>query len=125
MSYAVYLVTSIGAPRDHHAIFVETNKDLTGYIYQVTGNIQTGMIYGHRSSNRPEEDSTSFLAKTYIGKVSQADYDRIQPVIEAIPPPSKQFDGPKRINPGVPLRRCQEWTEEAIGALIDNGILQC
>ncbi|KAH8760019.1 hypothetical protein BGZ57DRAFT_932085 [Hyaloscypha finlandica] len=33
MSYNVFLTAYIGAPRDHHAIFVETAADGTGYIF--------------------------------------------------------------------------------------------
>lgn len=36
----------------------------------------------------------------------------------------KQFNGPKRIEPSVPLRRCQEWTDESIRALKNEGALQ-
>ncbi|EHK98006.1 hypothetical protein M7I_6241 [Glarea lozoyensis 74030] len=57
MSYNVYLVSSSGLPMDHHAIFIETHESgpKTGYIYQVTGNIQTGMVHGHRQSDIPED----------------------------------------------------------------------
>lgn len=123
MPHSVYLVSYVGAPRDHHAIFVETNSDLSGYIFQVTGDIQRGMSFGHKSAKKPE-DSASFVAKSRIGTVSETDFARVQSVIEKIPPPPKQFNGPKRINPNEPLRRCQEWTNEAIQALKDEGILQ-
>lgn len=117
------MVSYAGAPRDHHAIFVETKGDLSGYIFQVTGDIQRGMAFGHKVAKKPE-DSASFIAKSRIGTVSEAGFARVQPVIERIPPPPKQFNGPKRINPSKPLRRCQEWTTEAIQALKDEGILQ-
>lgn len=123
MSYAVYLVSYLGAPRDHHAIFVETNADHSGFIFQVTGDIQRGMTFGHKPAKRPE-DSNSFVSKSYIGTVSETNYARIQSIVDAIPPPPKQFNGPKRINPSEPLRRCQEWTSEAIQALTDQGVLQ-
>ncbi|KAF1363113.1 hypothetical protein EJ07DRAFT_163025 [Lizonia empirigonia] len=103
MPHSVYLVSYVGAPRDHHAIFVEMNSDLSGYIFQ---------------------DSASFVAKSRIGTISEVDFARVQSVIEKILPPPKQFNGPKRISPSEPLRRCQEWTNEAIQALKDEGILQ-
>ncbi|KAH7386889.1 hypothetical protein DE146DRAFT_586009, partial [Phaeosphaeria sp. MPI-PUGE-AT-0046c] len=109
MPYNVFLVSYVGAPRDHYAIFVETNSDLSGYIFQVTGDIQRGMSYGHKQAKRPEE-SASFVSKSFIGTVSEVNYAQIQPTVEAIPPPKKQFNGPKRIDPNVPLKRCQEWT---------------
>jgi hypothetical protein len=56
-SYNVYLITSSGLPLDHHSIFIETHESgpKTGCIYQVTGNIQTGMVHGHRKSDIPED----------------------------------------------------------------------
>lgn len=113
MSYQVFLVSYAGVPRDHHAIFVETNSDKTGQIFQVTGDIQNGMTYESKPGKRPE-DSASFLKKELLGTVSTSNYPRINNVCSQIPPPAKQFNGPKRIDPSIPLRRCQEWTQEAV-----------
>jgi hypothetical protein len=123
MSYNVYLVSYLGAPRDHHAIFVETKSDKSGYIFQVIGDIQSGMSFGHKDAKRPE-DSTSFVSQEHIGTVSEANYDRIESIVETIEPPKKQFDGPRRINPREPLRRCQEWTADAVEALKSAGVLE-
>jgi hypothetical protein len=122
MSYPVYLVSSVGAPRDHHKIFIKINKGGYGSTFQVTGNIQEGMEYQCNLYERPE-DSAAFIEKSYIGTVDEGSICRISQVLENIPPPSKQFNGAKRINPTEPLRRCQEWTNEAIQALKDEGIL--
>ena len=122
MSYPVYLVSSVGAPRDHHAIFVETDNNGYGFKFQVTGNIQEGMVYELKTGEKPE-DSITFITKSYIGTTSEEDFDRIGSVLWAIPPPAKQFNGPRRIDPSLPLRRCQEWTKEAIQALKEQGIL--
>lgn len=122
MSFKVYLVSSVGAPRDHHAIFVETKADRSGQIFQVTGNIQSGMKYKTESGKQPEE-SASFQGKTFLGTVTAADYSSIDSVCRAIPAPPKQFDGAKRLYPRQPLRRCQEWTADAIDALRSRGII--
>jgi hypothetical protein len=123
MSYKVYLNEYIGAPRNHQAIFVETNSDGSGYIFQVTGNIQTGMTFGHKAANEPEKSQT-FVSREYIGTVTEVNYDRIQGIVEQVEPPKKQFNGPTRLYPGEALRRCQEWTAEAIQALKDAGIIE-
>jgi hypothetical protein len=73
--------------------------------------------------NKPK-DSVTYVLKEHIGMVSHANYDRVQSIVEQIEPPKKQFDGPKRLNPREPLRRCQEWTSEAIQFLKDNDILE-
>jgi len=123
MSYNVYLVASSGMPRDHHTIFVEINDDQSGYMFQVTGNIQTGMTHSHKDSEGPELSYT-FVSKELIGTVSHDNYWRMEGICDDIPAPKKQFNGPQRIYPREPLRRCQEWTEEAIQALKDTGVLE-
>lgn len=106
MPYNVYMDASLRAPCDHWAIFIEIEPDHSGFIFQVTGNIQAGMTFGHRKSNKPE-DSTEFMSKTFIGTVSEENYAKIQSTVEGIPAPRKQFDGLKRIYRDRPLRHCQ------------------
>ncbi|KMP02946.1 hypothetical protein CIRG_02638 [Coccidioides immitis RMSCC 2394] len=74
MSYNVYRVSSAGMPRDHHAIFIETNNPAIGcgHIYQVTGNIQGGMLYEDKPTAFPPEHDPSFLGKVLIGTVEAA-----------------------------------------------------
>ena len=123
MSYNVYRVSYAGLPRDHHAIFVEMNNDQSGWLFQVTGDIQNGMKHNDKPAKKPEESGT-YQSKVVIGKVATADFARIKPTCESIPPPKKQFEGPRRLYPNEPLRRCQEWTQEAINALVNAGILK-
>lgn len=122
MSYNVYKVSYLGSPRDHVAIFVETNPDMLGHVYQVVGNIQDGMCFGHRDGEKAE-DQVTYVGKEYIGTVSTTNFPLIESVVNGVEPPKKQFDGPKRINPHEPLRRCTEWTAEAIQALKDASII--
>lgn len=122
MSYKVYLASYLSVREDHHAIFIETDIDGSGYLFHVVGNTQVGMSFGHRPSPAPEKSPT-FLSKKYIGSVTKAKYDRVEFTVGAIEPPKKQFDGSKRINPEEPLRACQEWAADAIQALRDAGIL--
>ncbi|KJZ70456.1 hypothetical protein HIM_10158 [Hirsutella minnesotensis 3608] len=123
MSYYVYRVAYLGAPRNHHAIFIETNADGSGALVHVTGDIQNGMRFEHKAARRPEE-SASFVEKTLLGWVSTDNYGYIGNICKSIPPPKKQFNGPKRLYPKEPLRRCQEWTNEVVQALFSNGVLQ-
>lgn len=123
--YNVYRVVSAGLPRDHHAIFVETNMpDGTGWIFEVTGNIQNGMLHNDEPTQEKPEESATYQSKSLIGKVAVADFGRIKPICQAVPAPKKQFDGPRRLYPQEPLRRCQEWTQEAIDALFDARVLE-
>ncbi|KAJ5343372.1 uncharacterized protein N7506_003196 [Penicillium brevicompactum] len=123
MSYTVYRVSYAGLPRDHHAIFVEMNNDQSGHLFQVTGDIQNGMKHNDKPAKKPEESGT-YQSKEFIGRVAAADFARILPTCESIPPPKKQFEGARRLYPKEPLRRCQEWTQEAVNALVNAGILK-
>jgi hypothetical protein len=114
---------SFGAPRDHIALFIETNPhDHTGYIVQATGTIAQVMSFRHKEVKL--EDLTSALSKTCIGTVARADCPRVQAGVDKNLPPAKQFNGAKRIDPSKSLRRCGEWKERAIEALKDQGILK-
>lgn len=114
----------MGAPRNHHALFVETDPvSGGGILLNVTGNIQNGMQFEERSTNKPEE-SVGFVDQSPLGWVAAGDFDRMRSICERNHPPKKQFNGPKRLYPKEPLRRCQEWTNETIDALTNNGVLQ-
>ncbi|KAB5576351.1 hypothetical protein GE09DRAFT_621017 [Coniochaeta sp. 2T2.1] len=123
MSHPVFLIASQGLPRDHHALFIELNhSDGSGQLFHVTGNIQDGMVFETRTPERPEESPT-FVEKKFLGWVYGANVGRFEGVCRSNPPPEKQFDGPRRLNPGRKLRRCQEWTAETIRKLQAEGIL--
>ncbi|KKZ64411.1 hypothetical protein EMCG_09599 [[Emmonsia] crescens] len=123
MSYNVYLIISTGMPRDHHALFVESNPATgSGHIYQVTGNVQNGMVFEDKPSEPPDQQPT-FHSKTLLGTV-RGDYEKaFKDVCLGTEPPKKQFDGPRRLYPTDPIRRCQEWAAEAIRALSSAGVL--
>lgn len=124
MFHNVYRVADLGAPRDHHALFIETDPETGGgVIMQVTGNIQNGMTFEEKSAQRPEI-SPGFVGKTHLGTVSASKRGLVGEVCRSIPAPKKQFHGPRRIYPDEPLRRCQEWTKEAVEALKANGALE-
>ncbi|EKD13856.1 hypothetical protein MBM_08057 [Drepanopeziza brunnea f. sp. 'multigermtubi' MB_m1] len=65
----------------------------------------------------------SDVALTSLGEMAATDWDRIGEIRGGIPAPKKQFDGPKSLYPEEPLRRCQEWTREAIQAWTAAGAL--
>ena len=123
MSYKVYLVSYEGIPREHHAIFFETEEDESGSIYQVSGNIQEGMKHDHKKAKKPENSAT-FVSKEYLGTTSHANYSLVEEICNNIEAPKKQFERARRLYPNEPLRRCQEWTKDAIQALKSSGVLE-
>jgi hypothetical protein len=75
---------------------------------------------------RPEEDRNSaFIAKNLMENVRDADYDkgRFRQICDGLEPPPEQSDGPRRLLPGRKLRRCGEWTDDAIENLKREGVL--
>lgn len=86
--------------------------------------MQSGMHYNHRHSEHPETSPHYVLAeKIFIGDIVAERFDDVQGVIEKVEPPIKQFDGPRRLVKEGEVRRCQEWTREAIALLREEGIL--
>ncbi|KAG5656079.1 hypothetical protein KAF25_001649 [Fusarium avenaceum] len=122
--YPVYLIESLGAPRNHHALFVQSNEDETGFLFNVIGNIQSGMEFEAKELSEKPGLSQNFLSKSQLGWIEADDLHRVEEICRANPPPAKQFDGPKRIDKTKPLRRCQEWTSETVASLRAEGIVQ-
>lgn len=62
------------------------NSNLSGHVFQVTSNIQSGMIHNDKPTKKPEESAT-YQSKEFIGKVAAADFVRIKPTCESVPHP--------------------------------------
>jgi hypothetical protein len=98
---------------NEHAIFVDKNSDLSSEISQVAGDIQRGMTIESKTAKSAEE-SAAFVGKSYLRAISEAEYARILPIVEAISHHPKQFNESKWLRLTEPLRRCQEWINGAI-----------
>ncbi|KXG52103.1 uncharacterized protein PGRI_083870 [Penicillium griseofulvum] len=136
------------AKRYHTGIFVETDpKTHAGDQFHVTGDViaRNGMRFEVKSDFVPVAD-ICFHRNTEIGWIHKADYPRIQPILEALPRPTKQqgldfwsLDPEKRNKltwtkedgelygpdePRRPIMKCNEWTHQlAIPKLREVGIL--
>lgn len=122
MSLPVFLIESVGFPRNHHAILVETSHAGGGYIFQVTGNVQEGMRYEKKSADSTPETDPLFLGKKRLGWVAAGNMVVVGAICKSNPAPEKQFEGAKKITT-YPVRRCQEWTTETIELLKSHGVL--
>lgn len=127
--FNVYLAESLGGGNsDHHALLVEQavppdelpSTDSLRFLYQVKGSIAQGMEYEFRRAN----DEDFFLGKTLLGTVDADDFNCIDRICAALPPPKKQFHGPKRLYPREKLYKCQAWTRDALRALEGEGVLR-
>ena len=125
MSYNVYHLDFTSMPLNHQGIFVETEANHCGFTFHVTGSTKNGMTFEIKTLNEPPENEPTFNKKTKVGVISVADFGKLEPILRSVPPPAKQFNGFKRIDPSKPLRTCQEWSREAIEKLKEEGILKC
>lgn len=128
--YNVYLAESLGGGNsDHHALLVEqvlpprtmTSSKTPRFLYQVKGSIAHGMEYEFRHAS----DEDFFLGRTLLGTVDADDFNCIDRICSSVPPPKKQFHGPKRLYPREKLYKCQAWTQDALCALEAGGVLRC
>ncbi|OIW34631.1 hypothetical protein CONLIGDRAFT_688526 [Coniochaeta ligniaria NRRL 30616] len=118
--YPAYLATYLGHRDDHHAVYVETGIDKGGHLFHVTGDIRIGMVFW-----QPHPfDTTAGLSVQHIGWISHDKLVEIRVVCETIPPPPRQYEGPKRLVPRHAIRHCQHWAADAIAALRERAILQ-
>lgn len=78
----VFKVASLGAPHNHHASFVETNADGSGTFLQVMGDIQNGMGFEEKTTERLEE-SLELINKTFLGLVMGNNHHAMKELGEA------------------------------------------
>lgn len=128
MFYKVFKIYEISLNPDphrgHHAIFVEEDSENgSGRVFQVTGDVQQGMIYESKPWPKPE-DYPAFQHKELLGQVSATSFSKIGEICGAIPPPEKQYEGRKKLRPEKPLWNCQDWTTDAVAVLIAGGVLE-
>jgi len=65
-------------PRAHNAIFVETDQDGGGRIFQVNGAITEpdGMYFEEKREKKLEE-TEAYLRKHYLGQIQAAEYSNV------------------------------------------------
>lgn len=123
--YRVYHVLFLGQP-SHESVFIETHEQgqSSGHLYHVIGNILNGMRYEDKTMRDPK-DSASFEKMSFIGIILSSDIPRFEAVCRSIEVPGRQLDlRSRRLDPSKPLRRCGEWTADAISALHQQGIVR-
>jgi hypothetical protein len=122
--YPAFLVEFQGLSMNHQAIYVDVEENTSGYLLQVVGTIQAGMKLEVKEPFHHPTSSYTFLFMRQVGWVPHSQLGNSISVCETVPPPAKQYNGGLRLVPLDWLRRCQEWTAEAIDALRENGVLK-
>ena len=123
--YRVYHVLFLGEP-SHESIFIENHErgQSSGQLYHVIGNILNGMTYEEKMMGDPK-DSASFEKMSFIGVILSSDVPRLEAVCRSVEVPGRQLDlRGRRLDQSKPLRRCGEWTADAISALTQQGIVR-
>lgn len=130
-TYDVCLGIYVGMPREHHAICIDTDANKTmnskilpaGELIQVKGFMQQGMSFEVRDGIDPEM-SYEGKEKIKIGTIRRSDLERLKHVCSEVPPPPKQCDRARLIDPSKPLYHCQQWTRDAIERSRAAGVLR-
>ena len=124
--YPISLESYLGLPRDHHAIFVRINdsNENCGHLFHVVGTIQRGMSLEIIHDSQDPKGSFSHATSQTVGWVPHAKLDQVKEVCKTIPPPTKQWDGNRRLVPADQVRRCQEWVAEVLEMLKQKGIME-
>lgn len=127
--YPVYLSVHIGSGKfDHHLIFIHTNYNddenpKGGYKLHVVGTLQKGMAMELKKMGHPFETPTCRLIQ-HKGWMRHRKLEKAREICSGVPPPAKQFDGPRRLAGRGPLRHCQHWVAEAFDAMRAEGVLE-
>ncbi|CAG7922317.1 unnamed protein product [Penicillium olsonii] len=126
MPLKVYTTESIGAPRNHIAIYIETAPDEdAGWLYHVTGTILNGMDYTPRETPNPAhlpEYVPSSMKQ--LATIEEDNLDKfVKEVCLAVPPPRAQVTlRGARLYPGTPLYRCGDWLKDVQEMAFQKGI---
>ncbi|KAJ9361780.1 hypothetical protein C8Q69DRAFT_8950 [Paecilomyces variotii] len=125
MSLKVYTVTTLGAPRNHIGLFVETSPPSgSGQFFNVEGNVLTGMEYISKPHPKPET-MPEFVEKQFIGEVDKNEVGRLEDVCRRVEVPGAQLRlNGTQIDEMKPLRRCTEWTKEVVDLLLEEGVVK-
>ncbi|KAK0103861.1 hypothetical protein ONS96_004970 [Cadophora gregata f. sp. sojae] len=83
------------------------------------------MFFNHKPAPPPSAE-VDFISMAQIGSIGVEAFEngRVQEVVETVPEPKRQFDGPKRLFPQEPVRRCQEWMVDVVHTLGKEGVLE-
>lgn len=128
MPFKVYTTESIGAPRNHIAIYIETApSEDAGALHHVTGTILNGMDYTPRPTPNPEhlpEHMPSSMK--LIATIEEEDLEKFrEEVCLAVPPPRAQVTlRGARLYPDTPLYRCRDWLNDVQEMAFRKGIFK-
>ncbi|KAJ5873811.1 uncharacterized protein N7529_002241 [Penicillium soppii] len=128
MPLKVYRTESIGATRNHIAIYIETAPtEDAGWLHHVTGTILNGMDYTPRETPNPvhlPEHVPSSMKQ--IATIEEEDLERFrEECCLAVPPPQAQVTlRGTQLYPDTPLYRCGDWLKDVQELAFKNGIFK-
>jgi|UniRef100_A0A8H7NR02 hypothetical protein len=121
VTHPVWRIYFPGTPRDHVAIFIQTETAMIGTLIQVRGAIErpSGMRH-EKLDNYNLSESRSLRRKERLGNTKE-DVGKFWDCAQSLPAPECQFgrDGPL---PGE-KRRCNEWQADYEKKLSQEGLV--
>ncbi|KAJ5120853.1 uncharacterized protein N7515_010241 [Penicillium bovifimosum] len=128
MALKVYTTESIGAQRNHIAIYIETEpSENRGWLHHVTGTILNGMDYTPRQTPDPEMLAEYVPdSKKLIATIEESDLDRFREecCMAVLPPRAQVTLKGTRLYPDTPLYRCGDWLKDVQDMAFRKGILK-
>lgn len=128
MALKVFTTESIGAQRNHIAIYIETNpSEDRGWLHHVTGTILNGMDYTPRQTPNPEVLPEHVPdSKKQIGTIEEEDLGRFREecCLAVLPPRAQVTLKGTRLYPDTPLYRCIEWLKDVEELAVRKGIFE-
>jgi hypothetical protein len=128
MALKVFTTESIGAQRNHIAIYIETEpSENRGWLHHVTGTILNGMDYTPRQTPSPEMLAEYVPdSKKLIATIEEGDLERFREecCMAVLPPRAQVTLKGTRLYPDTPLYRCGDWLKDVQDMAFRKGIFK-
>jgi hypothetical protein len=119
-----------GGKANHTGVFIETSPS-NGEIFHVVGSVCIrggGMKYVRQTAQNPADDEArQFVSGTMKleGVIDEQDLEKVDEACKAVPESKEQLTlSGKKLYPNEPIRRCAQWTVEAVEELKKRGLLK-
>lgn len=128
MQLKVFTTESIGATRNHIAIYIETNPaEDAGWLHHVTGTILNGMDYTPRETCNPVQLPEHVPdSMKQVATIAEEDLERFREecCMAVLPPRAQVTLRGARLYPDTPLYRCRDWLKDVQEMAFRKGIFK-
>ncbi|GAB0138051.1 hypothetical protein EsDP_00006298 [Epichloe bromicola] len=120
-TYAVFTVRFGEHVASHHGIFVQTNEDGCGTLYDVRGAVSAN---GRLVFKCNQERLSRFKFADAKGVIKKDHVPELERICRSVAAPDSQYPASSETGYAVPACRCGEWTSQAWAAVSASGIVK-